>query len=343
MFVRKVWGNRSGSTSKGLYLLETIYVSLLIIWIIGRLTLMDTSLFVLGFNYFGVWLFSPLIILVPLVYVKKEKIGWFLLGIPILLFVWFYGELLLPKINTQPETIHTFKVMTFNLLESNRQLDSMINTLDANPVDMIAFQEVTSASLTALEGALGESYPHQATFTPVGLAVFSKFPLSGQRNHRISSGSFQSLSLEIGSDSIFLVNAHLAKPGLLEVFETGEMGKVRNLAIQRKEQIQQILQMISAQHLPAVVACDCNMTDLTGGYSQMSQTLRDAFPTSGWGFGHTFIIPRGFDFKSNINLPFQRIDYIFYSDSLDANAARVIRSDTGSDHRPVIAEFDISR
>ena len=39
--------------------------------------------------------------------------------------------------------------------------------------------------------------------------------------------------------------------------------------------------------------------------------------------------------------PVQRIDYLFFSPPIRAGRVRVIPGDSGSDHRPVWAEFDL--
>jgi endonuclease/exonuclease/phosphatase family metal-dependent hydrolase len=84
------------------------------------------------------------------------------------------------------------------------------------------------------------------------------------------------------------------------------------------------------------------MTNLTAAYAELADGLNDVFRHRGWGLGHTFLIPRGFDISSDINLGFQRIDYIFTSPEIQARQVRVIPGDSGSDHRPVWAQFELS-
>jgi len=84
------------------------------------------------------------------------------------------------------------------------------------------------------------------------------------------------------------------------------------------------------------------MTNLTAAYAELADGLNDVFRHRGWGLGHTFLIPRGFDISSDINLGFQRIDYIFNSPEIQVRQVRVISGDSGSDHRPVWAQFELS-
>jgi endonuclease/exonuclease/phosphatase family metal-dependent hydrolase len=83
------------------------------------------------------------------------------------------------------------------------------------------------------------------------------------------------------------------------------------------------------------------MTDLMAAYEKLTTTLRDVHRERGWGLGHTFLIPRGFGFPSDVNLPVQRIDYIFHSPDIDATDSQVLSGEGGSDHLPVMAQFDL--
>jgi vancomycin resistance protein VanJ len=80
------------------------------------------------------------------------------------------------------------------------------------------------------------------------------------------------------------------------------------------------------------VLCDCNLTDTSQAYPQMAQGLSDSFAQVGWGFGHTF---QGEEWK----FPLQRLDYIWHTDRLNAIDAYVGK-DGGSDHLPILANFD---
>jgi endonuclease/exonuclease/phosphatase (EEP) superfamily protein YafD len=88
---------------------------------------------------------------------------------------------------------------------------------------------------------------------------------------------------------------------------------------------------INALHEPALLLCDCNLTDTSQAYAQLAAFLVDSFREAGWGFGHSSFGRRP---------PFlgQRLDYIWHSDRLTAIEARV-GPDGGSDHRPVVVKL----
>jgi endonuclease/exonuclease/phosphatase family metal-dependent hydrolase len=106
-------------------------------------------------------------------------------------------------------------------------------------------------------------------------------------------------------------------------------------------QVARIQKAVHEVGLPAVVACDCNMTDLTAAYSTVTETLRDAHRERGWGFGHTFLAPRGLEIPSRFNVAVQRIDYLLHTPDITARTFKVIRKPTGSDHLPILAQLDL--
>ena len=120
------------------------------------------------------------------------------------------------------------------------------------------------------------------------------------------------------------------------------MSVVRDLTAARLDQIAKIKQAIADKDLPTIVNCDCNMTNLTTAYAQMTSDMLDAFHVRGWGLGHTFLLPRGFELRSGVNLVVQRIDYIFHSPEIIVTEVEVVRGDRGSDHRPVWARLDLN-
>ena len=90
-------------------------------------------------------------------------------------------------------------------------------------------------------------------------------------------------------------------------------------------------QEFGALREPALLLCDCNLTDTSQAYAQLTTFLSDSFREAGWGFGHSSFGRRA---------PFlaQRLDYIWHSDGLMAVEA-VVGLDGGSDHRPVAVKL----
>lgn len=319
------------------------YLLFLFAWIFCRGIFGDNLFFVLGLNYLGVWLFTPLLGLIPWVIIRRNWLGGLLLIVPIGLFIWFYGLLFIPRGENNSNTQQQFRIMTFNIRESNRDWESIMQILESNNVEIVALQEVSRPAEEYLDNALLDKYPHRANYRTIGLAVYSQYPILEHRVYSAQPWPFQSTTINIKGTAIHMINAHLAKAELLTFFETGDISRIKDSAIARNGQIKRILGVVERENLPSVVACDCNMTSLTSNYAQITSELNDAFQERGWGFGHTFLIPRGFEISSDINLPFQRIDYLFHSTELGVQSIKVIAEESGSDHRPILAEFALSR
>lgn len=317
------------------------YLAVLLTWLIGRAFIGDGSTLVLGLNYLGVWLFSPLLVYIPWVMFGRQKAAAVLLVIPVFLFLWFYGNLFDPRRVRTENPRDSFSVVTYNTKCSNADGIAFGEFLDDSQPDILALQEVVSLEKNNLGQFLEDRFAYQTYYAPAGLAIYSKHPILSQEIIPAQPWSIQGVVIKVNNQPVMVINAHLAKPGILLFLETRDLDSVRNLTTNRINQISIINQAISESMIPAIVTCDCNMTDLTSTYKQMTINLKDAFKEKGWGLGHTFLIPRGFEINSKINLPFQRIDYIFHSPNIRVNNVQVVSKDSGSDHRPVWVHFDI--
>ncbi|MES0360025.1 MAG: endonuclease/exonuclease/phosphatase family protein [Anaerolineales bacterium] len=319
-----------------------VYAASLLLWLFARKLTSDESAFVLVYSYLGVWLFAPLLVFGPWVYRNRSKSGLVLLIIPVALFLWFYGSQFLPKSAQTVEIKKPLSVLTFNLLHTNTEIEPWLEVLGSRQVDVLALQEVTSYHDRQLSLALDGGYPYQWYYEPGGLAIYSAHPILSEEIYPTQLWPIQSLIVQVRGTPVHIINAHLAKPGILLFLETWDVGVVRGLAAARLDQIAKIKQAIADRDLPTIVNCDCNMTNLTTAYTQMTSDLLDAFQVRGWGLGHTFLLPRGFELRSGVNLAVQRIDYIFHSPEIIAAEAEVVGGDRGSDHRPVWARLELN-
>jgi vancomycin resistance protein VanJ len=214
--------------------------------------------------------------------------------------------------------------------------------LDSNQVDILALQEINEFHTEQLSSALKGHYPYDWYYLPAGLAIYSRHPILSREIHSAQPWPIQSAIIQVQGEQIQVINAHLAKPGILLFLETRDFGVIRDLAAARIDQIDRIKEIYHENGMPSIITCDCNATNLTAAYAQLATGLDDVFRERGWGLGHTFLIPRGFDIRVNINLGFQRIDYIFHSPEIEVAQVRVVSSDSKSDHRPVWAQFELN-
>jgi endonuclease/exonuclease/phosphatase family metal-dependent hydrolase len=259
----------------------------------------------------------------------------------LVLFLVFYGPYFIPGHSGSLDGDEVVTILTFNLRYNNYKLESISKVILSSHADLLALQEVTGLHEDYLQKALSESYAYHIYYEGSGLAVYSKFPILEQKAYLSTDWPVLSTVIQMNNKRFTLINAHFARVGLLEFLSSFDVVQVRELERTREEQIALINQITGENNLPAIVACDCNMTNLNTPYVRMTSHLGDAFRDRGWGFGNTLLLPRALGIKSRINLPFQRVDYLFYSPGIKVLKVNVSRFDTGSDHLPLLASFDL--
>lgn len=320
---------------------QWVYAIGLFVWVIARPITGDHADLVLWVSYLGVWLFFPLVLFWPWAVLKRRRSLAALLVIPTAMFLWFYGARFLPRVASNADANEPVTILTFNLRVDNRNTEALVATLLASEADILALQEFSGHHRRQFTQTLGARYPHQVFNASAGLAVYSRYPILADESLRTLRGFAQSVVIQVNETSFHLINAHLARVGILRFVETLNPNAVRGFSRDRECQISRIQDAIRRAGLPAIMACDCNMTDLMAVYDQLTATMGDGYKERGWGLGHTFLVPRGFEIPLGANLPAQRLDYVFHSQEINAIDARVISDASGSDHLPVWARFDL--
>jgi endonuclease/exonuclease/phosphatase (EEP) superfamily protein YafD len=100
---------------------------------------------------------------------------------------------------------------------------------------------------------------------------------------------------------------------------------------QRAAEVARLEQALRALREPALLLCDCNLTDTSQAYARLATFMSDSFREAGWGFGHS-------SFSRRPPFQAQRLDYVWHSDRLVALEA-FVGPEGGSDHRPVVARL----
>lgn len=294
-------------------------------------------------NSLGIWLFLPLFLLAPWVLLAGRRLGAAVLFVPLAIFLMFYGHALLPPRARPEREGPSVRIVTFNVRYDNYEIDAIASTLLAADADVIALQEITEPQRRLLEAALADDYPYRVTSMESALALYSRHPILEEAVLPLQMWPGQSVVIQVAAGvSLHLINAHLAPAGVLPLITRLDPGPAREFARIRDAQVATIREAVRLRGMPAVVACDCNMTDLTAAYAQMTKSLKDAHREGGRGLGHTFLVPRGLEIPSPWNVSVQRIDYLFHTPDLEVRHVDVLRSETGSDHRPVLGEFSLA-
>ena len=184
--------------------------------------------------------------------------------------------------------------------------------------------------------------------TGTGIATYSKYPIV--KTSRIPFNNTSNLAvytdIKVGNDTIRVFNIHLQSIKFgqknysfvdsLSLKNTNKQlegvkdigSRLRNAFVQRAEQSRIINRYIASSPYPVIVMGDFNDTPVSYAYRKIRKGLSDSFRKGGKGLGNTYAG----------DLPSFRIDYIFYSDELEVNSFKRIKSKF-SDHYPITANI----
>jgi endonuclease/exonuclease/phosphatase family metal-dependent hydrolase len=210
-------------------------------------------------------------------------------------------------------------------------------------VDIICFQEVGKYIIDVLKKSFPKHYFYK---TDKGVVIVSRYPFGNKGV--IDLGGFTNsciwADVKIKGNTVRVYNFHLQSNKVSqkadEIVENlhknenikwyqdikGILRKYRNTNISRAKQIDKIVDHIRECPDPYLIGTDMNDVPISYIYRQVSKVSTDAFPQKGRGFGTTYAG----------NIPFLRIDYIFYSKPFQCVQYETIRNKV-SDHHPVVA------
>jgi vancomycin resistance protein VanJ len=309
------------------------YLGSLLVWFILRSIFFDRFWWLALLNTFAVYLFLPIVVLMPVAIWHRRR--WLIIGLVLscLLFVGLFP----PRLNflfpsaSQPEDL---RAMTFNLLWHNRDYSKIARMIRQVNPDLIGVQELQPKELPNLLAAISSSYPYHAIhpvdrFHTVGL--FSRLPIEAVAalpEPPIERGLQATIRYQQRSIRVLVTHlvSNYVPPGQPFIPTIARVYRQRAAEI---EWIQTAI--LDRPALPTVMLCDCNLTDTSEGYQQLRRVLKDSFQERGGGLGYTRLVTK-------FALPIQRIDYVWHDDrwqSIDA----FVGAATGSDHLPSIASL----
>lgn len=226
----------------------------------------------------------------------------------------------------------TVRVMSMNLMFSNRDASAILYQVhQANP-DIIAIQEYTQWADDLLTREL-KDYPYRLTDPDDnedsrGMAVFSRVPMQAELQQMQGSLSRKQIraTFMLDGQPVVLYNIHPASPQ--------SMAAIMRNRVETADLVEQLEQ----EHDPIILAGDFNATETTPNlHAYESFGLCSTHDLAGWGRGSTWP-----DVGLLKHLPGFRIDHILIGGQLTCTDDHV-GGPTGSDHRPVIADIAYSR
>jgi endonuclease/exonuclease/phosphatase (EEP) superfamily protein YafD len=245
--------------------------------------------------------------------------------------VWFVPRLM-PPLSSPQQNGTALKLISFNVFPYNQQLDDVTEWLLSENADIIALQEIG----TELP-ALTDDYPYHISQGFVnGHTLFSRYPIVISETVQLLDTPQQRLVLDVAGQNIVLYNLHLYMP-LND--NASQFLLLRYDETRRNQQINELLTFIAGETQPVIIVGDFNLSEFSPIYNRLDAQFQDAYRNASWGLGQTF--PSGASEElDDIFPPLFRLDYVWYTDGLQALNARV-GSRLGSDHLPLIITLDV--
>lgn len=292
-------------------------------------------LLVTALSYVAPWLFLPLIVLLPIAFLRRSR--WLIAGEAacLALFVLLYGGWFLPRRPARvPQT--TFTVMTHNILWTNPHLDQITAEVKAGSPDIVGLQELSSESWAALEPELSALYPYRYISADCGL--LSRYPLEACEDIVARDSSrprTQKCEVNLDGRRITLFNAHPRSP-YLDTLTLGRFTLPGALHTSLHDaDVAVLLEQVRSTQGPALVMGDLNFSPQHQPYRDFMAELQDSYRERGWGPGFTFSC------RPCAHVPVWRLDYLFHSAEISTLDIQV-GDYHGSDHRAVLATLGFS-
>jgi len=254
----------------------------------------------------------------------------------------------------------TLNVVTYNVQNFDWQptlwslTDIAVFLLDEN-IDVICFQEYAES-----ESFNEDSVASVLNFLPyykidrnssdgLSLAIFSKYPISGNGNYKYKSmtkGIW--VDIQVDGKPIRVFNCHLQTTNVNQTRGELERNLVIDLDAQTKNAAQKLLnaaernfwirvqqadsigKLIRQTPYPTIVCGDLNSVPTSYCYWKIRGNLVDGFKECGSGYGATYRYMKAL----------YKIDYIFHSKELKGISYRVNKLDY-SDHYPTVMELSL--
>jgi endonuclease/exonuclease/phosphatase family metal-dependent hydrolase len=273
-----------------------------------------------------------------------------------------------PKKTEQVIAGHSIRLLSYNVRLFNyyqwhkdtATWQKIIDYIHTENPDIVCFQEFITLphskhDLNNLKKKLSPlSYSHVYYTDQVpgkisfGMATFSKFPMIQKQRIEFEHSLNGSIYTDFvnDKDTFRLFNCHLQSirlrkdyndllDSLFFNYSEKQLDELKDISvrfrqafIQRAGQADILDRQIRSSPYPVIVCGDFNDTPVSYAYHKVGTKLEDAFIEAGSGTGNTY---RG-------NLPYVRIDYVFYSSPFHAHHYETKKIDW-SDHYPVRVDF----
>ncbi|MBN2685784.1 MAG: endonuclease/exonuclease/phosphatase family protein [Pontiellaceae bacterium] len=221
-------------------------------------------------------------------------------------------------------TQKTHRAMLMNINANNDRTQQVLDAVEKYTPDLLLLEEVTPKWVEEL-APLNELFPYRMTEPQTdcfGIMLLSKYPLT------------EGVVVEIGDGGVPSIIADVLFPdGTITLVGTHPLPPISSsYSAHRNSQLKELAAVAKNQRKPVLVMGDLNTTPWSPYFRKLLRDsgLRDS--TKGFGFQPTWRLPIRF-----LKIP---IDHMLYSDGIRV-WNRVVGPNVGSDHLPVILDFEI--
>ncbi|GHO51935.1 endonuclease/exonuclease/phosphatase family protein [Ktedonobacter robiniae] len=321
----------------------SLYVLLVLIFLISHaIAPQRVGLLALA-GIFAPYLFAPLALLVPFLFLRFTALLRIAFAIGVILF----GLCFSPRLgagNAQSiEGGRTITAMTWNFLGDNTRGGYVRQLINTHHPDLIALQEADWNGIDEAQDILRQ-YPYHlygSGETPPGEVLLSTLPILDHGQVTAPDGSravwdiprILWARLDLGhGQTLFVVNAHPIS-SINTVYGCLFCPQRRDSQIKA---LHQFLQPFIQHGERLLLLGDMNTTDREPAYQDLSAGLQDTHLLVGKGSGHSWGI-RGL----NQYWAFLRIDYMFVTPKVKPLSLDTDCTSRGSDHCVLIGKFSI--
>jgi vancomycin resistance protein VanJ len=307
-------------------------------------------------NIFTPWYFMPVIVLLPLAVITRARRAALVMTLAGIVGALWIAPYYLPKVQATPTTqALSLRVVTFNTWGGNTHfvengygaIGDWLRDVDA---DIVLLQEVPLSQRSRADGVLGlrELYPQQFATETDGWtnALLTRLPVLSSESHETDGDQprYQRIIVELDGTQIAIYNVHLRYPIYAPRFAPPFLPSpylymmLGYDASERNRQIAYLLRLLEGETLPYIVGGDFNTSDQTAIYHMLTTYMTDSFREAGIGLGTSWPVSTARTDIPSLLPPLIRIDYIWHSETLAAQAAWQ-GPRLGSDHLPLVADI----
>jgi vancomycin resistance protein VanJ len=317
-----------------------LYNGFLLIYLLLRAIFGGAWWWLAFLNTFALWLFMPLLLLIPLALLLRGRRTAALSLFLALIGFWKFA----PLANASPSNaLHDLRVLTFNVWVNNGQIDKSVDWILAQNADIVILQEFIDDHNTELPRLL-EIYPFHISVEG-NVKMLARYPYVESEIVRIEQANDEHdgrlalrAVLDIDGQMLTVYGVHLSVPRQenfhfgLETEQWPLSFILRYNETRRNRQIRNLATRIAQEPYPVVLAGDFNTSHSSTILDELRAVgLVDSFDEVGGDWGMTW------PYLGNLR-PILRIDYIWASASL--RPLRLQRGAyLGSDHLPLVADF----